>query len=121
MSVPNSTVDSWWYNHQIKCGVHVLFLFICRIHVCTDTVGISDSVASHEFTLANNESKGCGRKQSWSNLIDCPGVCLEELVKTTDNLIQDRWCPGGDSNTIPLEDRPEVLLLESTCSEWRKD
>jgi hypothetical protein len=33
------------------------------------------------------DSEGCGRKQSWSNLRYCLGICLEELRKAMKKLM----------------------------------
>jgi hypothetical protein len=40
--------------------------------------------------------KGCGRKQSKSNLRQNPGICLEEQGTTTENLALGRWFLGLD-------------------------
>jgi hypothetical protein len=52
--------------------------------------------------------KGCGRKGSWSNLRCYPGICLEELRKTT-KLGQGSWSLGQDLNLGPPEYEAGVL------------
>jgi hypothetical protein len=47
--------------------------------------------------------KGYGRKRSWPNLKYYPGISLEGLRKTTENLSQDNLSPGRDLNSGPLE------------------
>jgi hypothetical protein len=39
-----------------------------------------------------------GRKQLWLNLMHPPGICLEGLRKSMNNLSDDRQSPGGDPN-----------------------
>jgi hypothetical protein len=43
--------------------------------------------------------KGCERKRSWPNVRDYPGICPEELRKTS----QDSLSPGRELNPGPLE------------------
>jgi hypothetical protein len=45
--------------------------------------------------------KGCGRKWLWPNLRYYPGICLEELRKTTKNLSQDSQSLGRGLNPGP--------------------
>jgi hypothetical protein len=41
-----------------------------------------------------------------------PGICLDELRKTTKNLSQDNQYHGRNSNWIPPEHTLEALLLQ---------
>jgi hypothetical protein len=47
--------------------------------------------------------KACGKTQSWPNLRQYPGICLEGLRKTMKNLSQDIQSPGRDMNSVPPE------------------
>jgi hypothetical protein len=40
-----------------------------------------------------------------------PGVCLEELRKTSRNLTQYSWCSGRYSNQVPSEHSSKALRL----------
>jgi hypothetical protein len=53
--------------------------------------------------------KGYGRKQLWSNLRSCSGICLEGLRKTTEALGQDSQSPGWDLNPGPPKYEVGVL------------
>jgi hypothetical protein len=49
-----------------------------------------------------------------------PGICLEELRKTSKNVSQDSQCPGRDSSQTLSDNMSEVLPLELTRSvSWR--
>jgi hypothetical protein len=54
-------------------------------------------------------SKGCGRKLSWTNLMYYPGIFLEELRNTTKNISQDNRSPGRGFNPGPPEYEPGWL------------
>jgi hypothetical protein len=53
--------------------------------------------------------KGFGRKRTRPNLKYYPGIRLEGLRKTTENLIHDSRCPGRDLNPGPPEYEAGVL------------
>jgi hypothetical protein len=81
---------SWYYIEGLYHGVRVIAVdFIlwftsrrCRdIRLCT--VWIMNSI-------------GCGRKRSWSNLRDYPGIFLEVLRETAKNLSYDSRCWSRD-------------------------
>jgi hypothetical protein len=60
--------------------------------------------------------KGCGRKQSWSNLRYYPGICLEGLRKTTNkpqSVTRLRFEPGR----YQIQSR-SVINLTTTFSRW---
>jgi hypothetical protein len=46
-------------------------------------------------------SKGCGRKRSWPNLMPYAGTCFEKRRKTTKKLSQYSQCPGRDLKPGP--------------------
>jgi hypothetical protein len=54
--------------------------------------------------------KGYGRKQSWSNLRNYPGICLEGLAKTTKNLsgqpVSGTRCKPGTSQIRRSDNQP---------------
>jgi hypothetical protein len=56
---------------------------------------------------------GCGRKWSWPEFRHYPGICLEELRKTTTNLSQDSWSPGRDLNVGLLNTEQEGYTFHS--------
>jgi hypothetical protein len=60
--------------------------------------------------------KGCRRKRPWLNLQYYPGICLEDLRKTTTHFIQNSWSPCLDSNRVPREYKSDTSTLAQTCS-----
>jgi hypothetical protein len=60
--------------------------------------------------------KGCGKKQSGPNLRYYPGICLEGLRKTTEDLSKYIWSLGQDFNPGPPEYEAGELTAQPQCS-----
>jgi hypothetical protein len=62
------------------------------------------------------DMEGCGRKRSWPNERSYPGICLEELRKTTKILSQNSRSPGRDLNSELSEYEQGVIAVRQECS-----
>jgi hypothetical protein len=60
--------------------------------------------------------KGFGTKRSWPNFWYSPGIRLENLRKTTKNIIEGNWSPGRDLNPGPPEFEAGVLTTRQRSS-----
>jgi hypothetical protein len=56
--------------------------------------------------------KGYARKQSWPNVKYSPTIFLEGLMKTTENLSQDSWSLGLDSDQRPPKYEAGMLTTQ---------
>jgi hypothetical protein len=56
----------------------------------------------------NDELERCGRKRSWPNLRNCPGIFLGGLRKTTKTFNQDSRSSGRDLNSGPPENEATI-------------
>jgi hypothetical protein len=60
--------------------------------------------------------KGFRRKRSWLNFMYYPGINIEELRNTTENLSQDSRFPCLDLNPVPPNCEAGVLTTRPRCS-----
>jgi hypothetical protein len=58
------------------------------------------------------EGQGCGRKQSWHNLMYYLCICMDGLRKIDGNLCRNSRCPGGDPNRVHPEYKSEPWAYE---------
>jgi hypothetical protein len=113
--------DFYWDSSNLEVNKQQTFCFhrsFVRQFLQSFCVAVSSSTVQGNLTWwwwIMNE-KGCGRKQEWSNLSWHPGIWMERLRKTTENLILDSGCSGLDSNLALPEYRSLYYLLSQLCS-----
>jgi hypothetical protein len=93
-----------------------IYFIICGLFIGAFSVTHTKySVEWKDDTWMMNR-KGCGRKQSWPNISYYPGICLEGLMKSTEQFSQDGRSPGRHLNPAPPEYKVEVLTTRSRRS-----
>jgi hypothetical protein len=68
--------------------------------------------------LVDNDWKGCGREQSWSNLRKVSELSRVKRSNSNTYSVRIAGVTGRDSIQAPPEHKSEALPLESTCSEF---
>jgi hypothetical protein len=91
-----------------------LFIYLPVYSLFKHTLSSSDSIASNEYMIANNELEGILKKVVRSNMIYRKGISLERLKKSTNYSCRNNLSQGTILNWA-LPNTRERVIAYPTC------